>query len=93
MVSASGSGRSGSYTGSSGPRHSSQIATGAGGCFAPQRRQACGSGLRDGSVRVVSRSVTRAVVISFLRLTTPIAGTGSNEKRPVPKRHAGREAF
>src|SRR5437879_9855596 len=42
MVARSGSGRAGSYTGSSGPRHCSQIATGAAARPAPQLLQRSG---------------------------------------------------
>src|SRR5207247_2891460 len=57
IASRSGRRRAGSYTGSSGPRHASQIATGAAWRSAPQLRQ------RSGRAASESRQVTGAAVM------------------------------
>src|SRR5213076_1113093 len=63
MVIWSGNGRPGSYRGSSGPRHSSQTAIGAGARSAPQARQRSG--------RAVSGGETMADGVASIRFLAP----------------------
>src|SRR3989454_7921177 len=75
IVARSGSGRPGSYTGSSGPRHSSQIASGAAGRSAPQLRQRSGRAVSGGEAMV-------AGIVSLNRKTRATTAAGGRFLAP-----------
>src|SRR5690348_6451951 len=85
------------YSGSSGPRHSSQIAIGEGWYRAPHAVQWSGKtrvvGVSTGGAKCSRGGEMTPGMGCFLPACSPESLNAPEEKRPVPKRHAGREAF
>src|SRR5215469_18289167 len=66
------------YTGSSGPRQTSQIAIGAGSNLAPQFAHACGRAASDAAAASGNGNVTAAVILRFL--PAPATKTSRSQK-------------
>src|SRR3954452_15577779 len=106
MVAAAGSGRPGAYAGSSGPRHSSQVAEAEAGWGAWQSLHTSGSGrgprlaaapagmaVASGVEPVVAGSST-VVMSGCPRPTLPTSiGTGQQRKAPGAKKTLGTRGF
>src|SRR5690349_4983073 len=100
MVAAVGSARVASYTGSSGPRHSSQVAAAAGGWRAPHSVQASGNGRGPrwvvGSVGAGATGRSRALAIAWVpRPAVPQLSAPDPRKTKAPgaKKTLGTRGF